>query len=98
LTEAELTGEILSLAGELGVLAHHCPDSRRCHGPKGFPDLVLAGTRGTVFAELKNDYSDTTADQEWWRWHLVKSGQHWRLWRPADLANGTIRSTLERIA
>lgn len=96
--ETELTAAIMELAEELGVLAHHCQDSRHCTGPKGFVDVPLVGSKGVVWVEAKNDYSDTSAEQDLWRWNLHKAGQHWMLLRPRHLADGTVRSVLERIA
>lgn len=96
MTEADLTGAVIALAEELGLLVHWCRDSRKCKGRKGLPDLIIVG-RKLLFAELKSGTGGTSGDQDLWLWHLDRAGQMWVLWRPADYENGTIRETLEAL-
>ena len=96
MTEQHLLGAVLELARILGVLAHHEPDSRR--SDPGFPDLVLAGKRGVVFAELKTEDGQLSRAQTSWRWRLIASGASWFLWRPANLESGEILEVLRAIA
>jgi hypothetical protein len=103
-SEGMFTVRVLALARRLGLLAHWCRDSRRCEGQPGFPDLVIAGDRGVIFAELKMPGQDTTAEQDLWGWRLINAWQvyalagcpprPWRIWTPADLADGTIETVL----
>lgn len=96
MTEKELLGAVLIFARVLGILAYHEYDSRR--SDPGFPDVVLAGKRGVLFAELKTEDGQLTHAQTGWRWRLVAAGASWRLWRPADLESGEILEALRAIA
>jgi hypothetical protein len=99
MTEAELQHEIEQLCEELGLLWHHCRDSRTCTGAKGFPDLVIAGIKGALFVELKSEDGETTANQDLWLWHLGQAPPYpARIWKPCHLRSGQIRTELERIA
>ena len=97
--EAIFTEAVLAMARDRGLLVHHCPDSRRCTGQKGFPDLVIAGPGGILFAELKSEDGETSADQDLWGWTLSRGlGRlaHTIL-RPGDLRNGRIARELNRL-
>lgn len=99
MSEAELTRDIMALADSLGLLWHHCPDSRRCKGNRGFPDLVIAGPGGIIFAEVKGPDGETSAEQDLWGWTISdRKPARWRLWRPADLEDGTIERELRQLA
>lgn len=100
MTEAELLAEVTDLCGQLGLIWHHCAASARCRGPRGFPDLVIAGLGGVIFAELKTTEGDTTAEQDRWLYTLARSNLDTRVftWRPADLDAGRIRHWLGKIA
>lgn len=104
MTETELQREVQALCDELGLLWHHCRDSRACDGPRGLPDLIVAGPRGVLFAELKSEDGDRSADQDLWGWTLTRAAEgesrrmNYRLWRPAHLASGLIATELRRIA
>jgi hypothetical protein len=53
-------------------------------GSPGFPDLVLAGERGLIFAELKTDVGRVSQAQVNW----LKALDPWvecYVWRPRDL-------------
>ena len=108
MTEDQLLAEVTALCDRLGLLWHHDPDSRRSKGTKGFPDLVIAGPHGIIFAELKSEDGDTSADQDRWLWtlgqivdSLISEYQESRImcfvWRPADLASGLIKWELEAL-
>lgn len=109
MTEAEFTEEVAAMAGAMGLLLHHCTDSRRCIGQAGFPDLIIVGVRGIIFAELKIPGGETSAEQDLWHWTLhqanmlcstecERSGHLHQLWTPADLENGRIKRELEEIS
>ena len=103
-TEAGLLQEVHALCGEFGLLVHHCRDSRACDGNKGLPDLIIAGPGGVIFAELKSEDGERSADQDLWAWTLTRAcdggsvRMDYQLWRPTDLTSGLIRAELERIA
>jgi hypothetical protein len=94
-TEEDLQTEVQALCVDLGLIWHHCRNSRTCDGPKGFPDLTIASRNGLIAVELKSARGDTTPGQDFWLWTLGNNG---RLWRPADLDSGRIREQLERLA
>lgn len=96
MTEEQLQASVLDLAKALGMLAYHTHDSRR--SAAGFPDLVLAGTRGVIFAELKSAGGTMRPEQTNWKYMLIAGGQRWRLYRPGDWATGVIQSDLKEIA
>lgn len=99
MTEAELVAEVSKLCGQLGLLWHHCRDARCCRGPRGLPDLIVAGPRGVIFAELKSEDGDTSPDQDLWLWTVAKGKRAGvELWRPRDLQSGIIRAVLEALA
>jgi hypothetical protein len=96
MTEDELLAAVLELAKWLRLLAYHTRDSRR--SAPGFPDLVIAGPRGVLFPELKSARGRLRPAQVTWKYMLLASGQAWRLWTPADWADGTIERELRSIA
>jgi hypothetical protein len=97
-TEDELLAKITGRAAQLGIKAFHEPDSRKVRIGKGFPDLVLAGNHGVIFAELKSGAGKMTADQVGWRWQLLAAGAVFWVWRPVHWAEGDIEDELRRIA
>ena len=109
MTEAELTAEVEKLCGRLGLLFHHCPDGRGCHGQRGFPDLIIVGSRGLALLELKSDDGEPSADQELWIYTAYRAGSyggedeygrmlHVRIMAPAHLESGELRTFLEALA
>jgi hypothetical protein len=96
MTEAELLELVTELAKWLGLLAYHTRDSRR--SAPGFPDLVLAGRKGVIFAELKSPAGGLKPDQVTWKYMLLTAGQAFFLWRPADWESGLIQAELRAIA
>lgn len=61
---------------------YHTHDSRR--SPSGFPDLVIVGPGGCIFAELKSAKGKVTATQQTWIDALKTAGQWVEVWRPDD--------------
>lgn len=99
MTEAELLTAVTSgtrrqpgLCKVLGVLYFHVYDSRR--SMPGFPDLLLVGSGGFAFRELKSDTGTLRPEQRQWRDALRAAGADWGLWKPCDLASGRIRAEL----
>ena len=95
MTEAELLAAVNELASYLQLFVYHTRDSRR--SDPGFPDLVLAGRRGIIFAELKSEHGRLSPWQQDWRDRLQASGARWRLWRPQELQSGDILKELKAI-
>jgi VRR-NUC domain len=75
--------KIIQDAHDLNLLVFHSTDSRRDIGA-GFPDLVLAGPGGHLFAELKTTNGRMTPDQTTWAWRLRASGAPYTVWTPHD--------------
>lgn len=105
MSEDDLLGHVLTIAAGLQLLVHHCRPARQkdgtwrtpIQGDAGFPDLVIVGTRGTAYRELKRQDGRPTAPQRRWLAYLTASGQNARTWRPADLVDGTILAELKEL-
>jgi hypothetical protein len=95
-TEKQLLAAVVELAGYTGLLVYHTYDSRR--SDPGFPDLVLAGGRGVIFAELKTEHGEMSSAQLAWKWRLLAGRSTWRLWRPSHLQSGQILQEMKAIA
>lgn len=94
MNERQLTVAIEAECDRLGLLWHHCPDSRRCEGPRGKPDLLTAGPQGILLAEIKDEDGDTSPSQDAWLYMLHQADVPYAVWRPADWDNGTIKARL----
>ena len=100
--ERELQNNVIEMAERLGLLVYHTHDSRRSQ--PGFPDLVIAGKRGIVYAELKRQRGKLTDEQQAWRQAIeATAGRSWtgheyHLWRPHDWLSGDVEDVLRRIA
>jgi len=95
MTERELDKHIRQLCKDLGLFRYHVQDSRGSSA--GFPDLVIVGS-GIIFAELKSARGRIRPEQLDWMDRLEQAGATWFLWRPADLADGTIARELATIS
>ena len=107
LTHRQLVDQVAGMAQARRLQWHYCPDSRRCLGSPGFPDLVIAGSHGIILAELKTADDDTSAEQDLWQYVLTDAGRHlyalwhestlFQIWREADLHNNKIMAQLNAI-
>lgn len=95
MSERILTLEVQAEAERLGLLHHWCPDSRRCSGPRGMPDLLLLGPGGIMLAELKDEDGDTTPSQDAWLYMLHRAGVPYAVWRPENWDNREIQARLQ---
>lgn len=99
MTEKQFLAAVVGLAVELDLLVYHVHDSRQLSvSDPGFPDLVLAGGRGVLFAELKTGRGQLSPAQVAWHWRLQAAGAAWRLWRPVHLQSGEIHRDMKAIA
>lgn len=83
LTEEQFQRQVTDLCDLLGLKWHHETDSRRSKA--GFPDLVIAGPYGVVFAELKTEKGRVSKGQQEWIDALDASQQSVYVWRPSQL-------------
>lgn len=100
--------ELVDRIGKLGarliteldteLIMHYNPDARhiRTSVPfrRGFPDMVIAGIGGTLFAELKCRHDTLSPDQRKWADMLGRGGLTWVSWSPLDLFSGRIETDL----
>jgi len=94
-TEAQLQDAVTDLCKLLGLWHYHPYDSSR--STSGWPDLVILGKRGAIFAELKSEDGRRSRAQVDVARRLEQAGLAYRLWRPSDLKAGIIRKELEAI-
>lgn len=81
MSEDQFQTLILQYCQLRGLLVFHDNDSRR--NKAGFPDLVIAGTRGVIFAELKKETGKLRPEQRSWLMKLSESGAQAYVWRPS---------------
>lgn len=81
MTEAQWQTRVTDLCNWLGLLWFHDQDSRR--NKAGFPDLVIVGPGGHLFAELKREDGRVSAAQTKWQLALEMAGVECHVWRPS---------------
>lgn len=99
--EEDFTANVIKMARWYGWRVTHSRPARLpsgriatpVQGHNGFPDLVLARATVVIFAELKTDTGQLSADQKAW---LAELGPAAVVWRPRDIA--AITETLSRPA
>ena len=102
ISEQELENAICELLDTFGIYYHHDRPARtgrvaggkavwRNHfrGPKGFPDLMIVGSK-VIFAELKSQRGRLSPEQTEWLRRLKKAGADTYVWRPSEWLNGSI--------
>lgn len=94
-SERELQSYVQATAKQLGLLCYHTHDSRRSE--PGFPDCVLVGPAGLLFAELKAERGRLTVEQRRWGSKLAQAGAAWTVWRPRDALDGTVTRMILRL-
>ena len=94
MSEASLQANVIELAEALGYTVAHIRDSR-AQQVVGYPDLVVAGHRRIIHAELKVEHGKLTPAQELWRGLILDAGHDWYLWRPSSWLDGTIERVLK---
>jgi hypothetical protein len=93
-TEPELETAVRDLLKEHGLWGYHTHDSRRSQA--GWVDWVVIGRR-VLYRELKSSSGKLSRDQVRVRNLLLAAGEDWAVWRPSDLASGTIARELASI-
>lgn len=98
MTEGQLHNAITGMCDLLGLNWMHVYDSRRqppnC---KGWPDLVIIGTR-IIYRELKRQTESLEPDQRRWGSRILDAGGDWGTWRPGDLWSLDIEKKLREIS
>jgi hypothetical protein len=97
MTEAQLLAQVEALADQHNVIFMHNPDSRRTHGLRGFPDVVLCGSEFAC-AELKAIGGTLTQGQVEWKYRIISSGVAWYLWTPREYESGEIERVMSALA
>ncbi len=89
--EQAFTDAVIELARLRGLLVHHCRPARTAkgwatpiQGDKGFTDLVIVGSRGVLFRELKTESGRVSPEQNEWIGRLARAGANVAVWRPTD--------------
>ena len=95
MTERDLQRAVIDLCRWLGLAYFHDNDSRRNRA--GFPDLVVCGSAGFLFRELKTETGRLRPEQLDWLSRLEQGGADAAIWRPSDLASGRVKGELEAI-
>ncbi len=95
MTEKDLQDLVLELAARLRLHAYHTFDSRR--SAPGFPDLIIAGPGGHLFAELKSAGGKLSPEQVDWKYALSAAGATYRVWYPHHWETGEIHFELRML-
>jgi VRR-NUC domain-containing protein len=95
MTERELQAAVTDMCHWLGLRYYHTHDSRRSN--PGFPDLVIVGAGGVLFAELKSQDGRLRPEQKEWLHDLHAAGAIARVWYPDDLKSGAVSRELKRL-
>lgn len=82
MNEAQFQERVTGLCDWLRLRWFHDNDARR--NREGFPDLVISGPGGVVFAELKSTKGRISTAQQDWHDSLSQTHEHVYFWRPED--------------
>jgi hypothetical protein len=106
MTEDDLLRAVLDLCQYRGALTFHARPARTAKGWRtpvmgngaGFPDLVIVGTCGVLYRELKTNEGRVSAAQRLWLQRLRDAEMDADIWRPRDLEQGVVLAALKRIS
>ena len=97
MTHKELQQLIEEECARLGHWRYASPIHRVYFPPRGWPDLVILGSRSALFAELKSADGRRTRQQVQVALRLRQAGLQYRLWRPEHWHDGTIARELAEL-
>lgn len=80
--EHQFQTKVVDLCKWYRLMVYHTYDSRRSN--PGFPDLVIVGPGGVIFAELKSSTGKVSLAQQEWIDKLNSAGGTAYVWRPED--------------
>ena len=89
-----LQQEIVKACVLMKLHVHYCGMR---HSQPGWPDLVIVGTRGVLFRELKVPPDQLNSAQRALGYNLLASGMNWAVWTPDDLASCKIIGEIKDI-
>lgn len=95
MTERQFQQQIEQLCLYRGLTYYHTYDSRRSQ--PGFPDLVIVGSKGILFREIKTETGRISKMQKHWLDILAMAGSDAAVWRPSDLISGRIQDELKAL-
>lgn len=95
-SEESFQRAVMDLCAHMGLLVFHSGDSRR-DSTAGFPDLVIVGKHGIVFAELKSEKGRVRPEQIAWLTALAQARATAVIWRPQDIKTRRIVNQLRSI-
>lgn len=94
MNETQWQARITDLCDWYRMKWYHVNDSRK--DKSGFPDLVIVGKHGVVFAELKSDTGKVSMAQREFLDALHVAGAEVYIWRPEDWPQ--VQRVLKRLA
>ena len=94
--ERDLSARVRELVEARGLRGFCSYDFRHRFG-QGWPDWVVLGPSGALFRELKSASGTLEPEQRIVGQLLGRHGCDWGVWRPAQLADGTIAAQLDAI-
>ncbi len=97
MTHREFQVRVQQMCTARKLLWHASHQAIACHG-KGLPDMIIAGPRGVIFAELKTPGAKLSPEQARWKHALLSSGAWHVVWTPADVVTGAVGNALDEIA
>jgi hypothetical protein len=105
MSEDDLLTSVLEMAAAFRLRSLHIRPARTVHGwrtpvsgdGKGFPDVLLAGTRLLV-RELKVPGGTTKPDQKLWIAAFEQAGVDVGIWTPEHLRSGLVETEMRAIS
>jgi hypothetical protein len=97
MSERSLSAEVRQMIDARQLWGHVSNDYYRRSG-RGWFDWVIIGPGGILFRELKSDSGVVSAQQRFVHQRFAGSGYNCAVWRPEQLADGTIARELDAIA
>lgn len=97
MSERDLSREVRKMVDERQLWGHASNDYYRRSGP-GWFDWVIIGPGGILFRELKSTDGTLSKPQRYVQQMFAHFGYDCAVWRPEDLADGTMARELDAVA
>lgn len=98
LRESDYLAQVYGLCEKAPCSYHHCGVPYRCTGHNGFPDLMIIGSHGVLFREVKTVNDRPSPDQTAMLWLLKAAGQDAGIWTETDLTSGIVAREIAGIS